>query len=346
MGFYSFPNAVFYAIGTAVPCLRPFSNIKLLQIIYDKDITPRGGAMCFLCRGDSLVLVNNDGCDTLITLTDEEDIKRELEQVRNRVSESHVKALNGELGESLKAGLDVSASDLAAIGFKEVRETDWKLSVGKDGHVTKKVVSRRDLEKIIRKSRELREQRKFRVITAIYHINGHLSFTGTEEALTRAGMELQAPPNELTAGWHYKGNGTGSIIVAADDPVEWIIAIEYLEWKKSSYVRRHENLNNTPHSSTNSPVAQQTTGSTSASAPTNPPFTNQSSTNGDGGHENLTNTAHSSLTNSSVPQQTSPSVSAPTDPPCTNRSSSHGDDGLVQRYMIGVQRLLVIAIPG
>ena len=345
MSFHSFPNAVYNAIGTAVPCLRPYSGIELLQIIPHGHIKPRGSDIwrtlwCFLFPRDSLVLVDpGSSSDTLITLTDNEHIKTDLEKfVHNTRGENNIQVWTMELDELAKAGIELSIenvleSPLISAGVKEIRNTCWKLSIGNDGQVTKWSVPPLQLGKFLDNSNTKwdLQGKSSRVVTAIYKIAGGLTFTGDAMAVTRVGCDLSSTPVDvpvkLTAGWHLIIKSEGGIKVASDSSLEYIIAIDYLELK-SSYVVGRQNTNNPPNfAPTNLTESEQA--DPSPAALTDSPNPGQ------------TTPSPSALTNSPNPGQTTPSSSVPTNPPVTNASQTSGDCGRFQRYLITLAVLTV-----
>jgi hypothetical protein len=226
-----FPTAVRSAIGAGVPCLRPYSGIELLQLINSDDVHQYG---VFKHTHDLNNPGNNAG--TLITCIDETEIKKELEELVERASVIHVKTLDVTQVAFLMAGFNASIplpnnDDLVNVGLKVTSDDNWSLTIG-NHTVTKKAVSEIQLKRFLARSHvDWNFDYTMGVVTGIYYIAGGLTFTGDAKAVTTAGAHLVETPNvpvNVTAGWNFTGSNTGKIVVAQNDTVDWVVAIDYL----------------------------------------------------------------------------------------------------------------------
>jgi hypothetical protein len=253
---HSFPDAVHLAIGSGVPCLRPFVGIALLQVIDEEEhIVPRGSCgrrcmrqflFCYLWAPKSLVLVNlGSPGDTLIALMriDDSTITTKLQKFVDDASAPlarplYVKPLNAELFSSLKKDLQssikLSENDLFKAHLKQISNESWKVSFG-EGLITKKTVPSIQLKNLLKRSKPNWDlKRNSRVVTAIYVISGGLQFKAHTDDVKLPSFEL--PPTEgvpvsLSVEWEYTVGTDQEIIVAEVNKSEWIVAIECIQWK-------------------------------------------------------------------------------------------------------------------
>ena len=227
----NFPKAVQKAIGAGVPCARPYpgGSIELLQRI-DHAHVKRVGFF-----SHTHVLINpGNSAETLITCVDDKDQKVELETLVANADVNGLKPVNVKDLTSLKAGFDASIplDDLAKVGLKATTDANWSLSLG-NGRITKKSVSAPRLRKFLKSNHVLRDdnfKNKQAVVTAIYFVTGGLKFTGDSKLVTTGGLHLDVMPNvpvNSTAGWQFKVDTAGQVILSEINPVDWIIAIEY-----------------------------------------------------------------------------------------------------------------------
>lgn len=239
---YSFADAVHEAIDSGVPCLRPFSGIRLLQLIYKDDIRRRGccncrSLLCCLWQPDSDVLVNiGNNNDTLITLTDKDEIKSKLEGIVIDAHSSDLMIFSAvplsTFGAALQPFRAALQPDLPTVGLKVTSDAGWELAFGSE-QVTKRAVSKVQLSKILQSSDTLWDlPRNLRgVVTAIYVISGGLQYKANTNDVRGPTFAAPTPntPVSIGAGWQYTVTENQEIIVAEASPVEWIVAIEYLK---------------------------------------------------------------------------------------------------------------------
>ena len=266
----SFADSVRSVIGkgVCVPCLCPWTGIKLLQIINRGHIKPSESSMwwfkwwfdwwfdwwfnfwfkwCFKgCFNwwspDSLVLVNpGDERDTLVTLAGNDMMKTKLQNFVNEaienVSQQHTIPLTKEHLSSFKAGFIrfIAPRDcfLAEAGLKGLNDANWNLSFGDtDPQITRKAVSQYSLKDTFESDRYgWRLSRIEGAVTAIYVISGGLQYEASTDAVNTHEARLETPdvPVPLNAGWHYKVTKENKTIVAENNQAEWIIAIEYVK---------------------------------------------------------------------------------------------------------------------
>lgn len=227
----SFRKAVQKAIDTGVPCARPYpdGSIRLLQRVDHAHLKRVG----FFSHKHVLINPGNSA-RTLITCVDDNDQKEELETLVATADVNGLKPVNVKDLTSLKAGFDASIplDDLANVGLKATSDANWSLSLG-NGRITKKSVNARRLSKFLKSNHVPRDndfKNKDAVVTAIYFVSGGLKFTGDSTLVTTGGLLLDAMPNvplNSTAGWQFKVNNAGQVIVSEINPVDWIIAIDY-----------------------------------------------------------------------------------------------------------------------
>lgn len=232
----AFPRAVRNAIGTGVPCLRPYSGIKLLQIINHCDVEWHG-----MIRRRH-VLINPGKCAaTLITRMPDANLKQELQGFVDdayNADELRICTMDARLVSSLKAGvygdITMNDTDLVNVGLKMIHDKGWKLSFG-DGIVRTRSVLPDDLNPFLKRADVKFKLESIKaVVTTIYYFKGGLTFTGDSKDVINAGATLEATPHapvNITVGWHYKVTTTGSVVVAEDNPTEWVVAIEYQQVK-------------------------------------------------------------------------------------------------------------------
>jgi hypothetical protein len=249
MTSYTFADAVSRAIGaepsgTFVPCLRPYSGIRLLQLI---EIGTIKRSWRSLFKPAYSVLVNPGiGFDNLIAFTDDADIRNELFGIVDQATVTHIAPLTLEQLYSVKEGLagSIPLADysLASVGLKNISNKNWTLSLG-DGIVFKAAVSERRLNNILRRSEATRDLPPIEgVVTAIYFIKGGLQFRADDvRAVAIDGVAL-APTNKpvsLGALWQYEVKTPGKVSVAETNPREWIIAIDYLKVESTKTLQKY-----------------------------------------------------------------------------------------------------------
>lgn len=228
-----FPKAVRKAIGTGVPCTRPFTGIELLQLINYDHITRHG---CWPIN--QLHELTNPGNpeETLITYIDAQDQKEHLRSIVASAGKAGVKPLDVTYLKSLKVGvhadMPLTGEDLANVGLELTSDTSWSLSFA-DGRITKKSVSRRELRRFLDSNKLPWDEDfaiKHAVITAIYYVNGGLKFTGNVKLNTSGGVHVTPTPSvpvDIIVGWKYTVSNTGTLVLSEANADEWIIAIEY-----------------------------------------------------------------------------------------------------------------------
>jgi hypothetical protein len=226
----NFPKAIQKAIGTGVPCARPFpgGSIKLLQRIDHAHVKRVG-----LFRHNHVLINPGNSADTLITCVDDNYQKVELETLVATADVNGLKPVNVKDLTSLKAGFDASIplDDLAKVGLKATTDANWSLSLG-NGRITKKSVNAPRLRKFLKSNHVpwgCDFKNKKAVVTAIYFVTGGLKFSGDSKLVTTGGLLLDAMPNvpvNCTVGWQFKVNNAGQVILSEINPLDWIIAIE------------------------------------------------------------------------------------------------------------------------
>ncbi|KAI2499576.1 hypothetical protein MHU86_14937 [Fragilaria crotonensis] len=227
----SFPNAVRGATQAGVPCVRPFTDIQLLQFIEHGHVDWYG----FYHQTHVL---NNPGNrnDTLITYVDGDDQKEELQELVSDAGVHILQALNVTQAAASKAGLYASspleATTLSSIGLKVTSDVSWSLTFG-NGRIQKKSVSIMGLSKFLNKYgiTWCPDTINFKaMVTAIYSVTGGLTYTGDAKLVTSGGGQLRPTPTgpvNVNAGWEYTLTNSGKVVLSEINPHEWIIAIEY-----------------------------------------------------------------------------------------------------------------------
>jgi hypothetical protein len=217
-------------------------------------------------NGDCLMDQGNENDDSLISLTDDSNLKKEIEDVIKDADEEHVVNLTETVKACVEAGIpNVFLKDFAAsekgtkcspssmIETKEGSMVVTELAIGDEGgksDSTKKVdmswratfgegmirmraLSHLSLGKVLRSpGLNLDLERHMGIVTAIYFISGGLTFEGKAKAVSDDGVELQATTvpfdfDDIAEGWHYSVTDTGTVVVKENDPAEWIVAVEY-----------------------------------------------------------------------------------------------------------------------
>lgn len=241
---FSFPDAVYTTIGLGVPCYRPFTGIKLLQLIFNDDIRPRESVLrhwmrrslrCIKWGPESQLLYNaGSNLETLMTLMDDAKVRNELQGIVDDAQ--NVKVLTAEDFASVKMGLlapfIVDDKHLARFGLKGMSDDGWKLAFG-NGQVTKRAVPPLTLTRFIEKHSAAMENilHDSTVVTAIYFIRGRLQLKAhtKDVAFADAKFPCTDTPIRIGVGWHFTVTETGDVVMADDNPREWIIAIECLK---------------------------------------------------------------------------------------------------------------------
>ena len=224
-----FSKAVRAAIGTGVPCARPFTGIELLQLINHRDVEGTG----VFSRKHVLTSPGNNA-ETLITYVDDEDEKKKLTSLVATAGVHKILALDVKYLASLEAGVHASIplEDLATVGLKATSDTSWSLSFA-NGQIQKKSVDTRGLRNFLKVNQVHWDddfKNKKAIVTGIYYVSGGFKFTGDAKFVTTGGVLANLPPSvpvDLTAGWKYTVINGGTIVMSEIDPDEWIIAIEY-----------------------------------------------------------------------------------------------------------------------
>lgn len=165
-------------------------------------------------------------------------------------------------------GPNWQAARLLGDGIEVDFDRSWGLSI--IGNVKKRVVAETALERIVNQAQvNWFPEQVVGVVTAVYFITGGLSYTGKVKAITRGGAELEAQrrnanavegkaeleadpgekkadttapavaPVAPTPKWKVSVTGTSDVVLTEIDPIDWIVAIEYLRlveeggWLKS-----------------------------------------------------------------------------------------------------------------
>lgn len=115
--------------------------------------------------------------------------------------------------------------DLASVGLKDLRDKGWLVSFG-NGIVTTRSVSPYQVSQLLERPDAIWDLPPMEgVVTAV---------KGNAKTVTRVGAKLEATPNvpvDIAAGWHYTVSTSGDVFVAETNPVEWVIAIQYMKVK-------------------------------------------------------------------------------------------------------------------
>lgn len=260
--------------GTFVPCLRPFTGIELLQLIKKGQVkrygffrvnqvlrSPGDDADTLITRtllrdanlnGELSTIVDStsDGLSKLVDRAFAHPIawleKEQMASLKaalafdtgSGTSDSTLLPNNVSPKKTWKVQRYPSDVSLARVGLKEISDESWILS---SSRIVRKTVECYELRAILSDSNpNWGLSPNEGVVSAIYAISGGLIFTGHAEAVTKAGRTLEATPDvsvEITTGWHYTKTKTGEVVLTEVDPVDWIIAIEYVKLEE---VMRHE----------------------------------------------------------------------------------------------------------
>ena len=231
----SFSNAVLrLGMSGVIPCRRPCTGIKLLEIIDRRRVGCNG-----LFRRKHVLNNVQANAETLITYV--EDHQREqLESLVKTPIEKYLLTQKIMKSTGFTSAFHLvfllQDVDLASVGLKATSDKSWSLSFN-HGQISKKSVAHMALIDILDQhdTQRLRSvKRNTRLVSAIYSVLGGLTYTGDFRLVTTGGMQLgptQTGPVMIMAGCQYKVTNSGQVVLCETDPVEWIIAIEFLELK-------------------------------------------------------------------------------------------------------------------
>lgn len=239
---HSFPDVVYTAIGSSVPCLEPFVGITMLQLLSEDSFKPRRG--CFIrwlsrrlsglrpfCPSDYDEILINPGNNVgnLITIVKDDKIEQKLENILESVKSEQVWLLMS-ITEGWRRVVPLDDSDLARVGLIGIHDKRWNLSYGK---LMRKSFPTLMLRKLIEHNSGITDElRESRVVTAIFFTNGGLTFSGHEANVTKTrciNPSAETLPVDIAPGWQCtKDHTTGYITLAETNPLERVIAIEYI----------------------------------------------------------------------------------------------------------------------
>ncbi|KAI2504457.1 hypothetical protein MHU86_9956 [Fragilaria crotonensis] len=260
MMIFSFANAVSSVLTSGIPCALPYADITLLQVVKKGHV--KTNYFYPIYRGTPHRVLVNPGnpADTLQAFfAKNENVLEELNnlavggtQIKPLGVKWHVKC-DATLTTDL-LGPNWQAPRLLGDGIELDFDQSWGLSI--IGNVKKRVVAETALERIVNQAQvNWFPEQVIGVITAIYFITGGLSYTGKVKAIARGGAELEAQkrnanvvedqaeleddPDETNAdttdapvaptrGWKVSMTGSSNVVLTEIDPVDWIVAIEYL----------------------------------------------------------------------------------------------------------------------
>jgi hypothetical protein len=135
---HSFRYHILNAIGTGVTCRRPFSNIKLLQLLGHDQVgqvkeRPSKGDLLYRLGhdGNCLIDAGTDNEDTLMSIMDDADLKKELEDLVHDAEERRIVTLKEKTEVSLMGLIplvflkDVEAieTQMRSIDLEEVKNS-------------------------------------------------------------------------------------------------------------------------------------------------------------------------------------------------------------------------------
>lgn len=246
-----------------IPCALPYADITLLQVVRKGHV--QTNFFYPIYRGTPHRVLVNPGnpADTLQAFfAKNENVLEELNnlavggtQIKPLGVKWHVKC-DATLTTDL-LGPNWQAPRLLGDGIELDFDQSWGLSI--IGNVKKRVVAETALERIVNQAQvNWFPEQVVGVVTAIYFITGGLSYTGKVKAIARGGAELEtqrrnanvaedqaeleADPSEKKADnaattvaqvaptpkWKVSVAGTSNVVLTEIDPVDWIVAIEYL----------------------------------------------------------------------------------------------------------------------
>jgi hypothetical protein len=225
-------NAVRRLGTSCVPCRRPCTGIKLLELI---DHT-RVGYYGFF-RHKHLLYTVEPNAKTLMEYFDD-DQREQLKRLANMSSKQYILACDVTqsvgLMPALHAEIPPPDADLAKVGLKATHDKSWSL-VTNDGRIRKTSVSELNLRIFMCKNDVQRlplQNGTNGVVTAIYSIAGGLTYTGHSKLVTTGGEPLKPTvtgPVKISSGFEYTVTNSGQVVLCESDPVEWIIGVEFLD---------------------------------------------------------------------------------------------------------------------
>lgn len=229
----AFPNAVSRLRSTCVPCRRPCTGIKLLELINHRRRLGYYG----LCRRNRVLNTVDANAETLIDHV--EDNQREgLETLVKEFDEKSTIAWDVTQAagfiSAFHAEFPLQDADLASVGFKGTSDKNWRLYFN-EGQITKKSVSATNLIDFLKENdvKRLRSMNsKTGVVTVIYSVTGGLTYVGDSGLVTTGGVQVDPTPTgpvKIMAGCQYMVNKFGQVILFETNRAEWIIGIEFLE---------------------------------------------------------------------------------------------------------------------
>lgn len=224
MSSNGFPLAVCEAIGgsstdlTYMPCLVPYTGIKLLEFVGMEDVGELKVQM-FPRRSIDVYVAKVRNAGTLMEHVHDCNVKSELQGLVDGAGEQH--QIIGSFTQtkvcSLKLGI-----------FKPTDPPSLSFSCGE---ITTRSVSEYALKRIIKTGNVAWDVNRIKgVVTAIYIAKGGLKFSRKVDAVTGYGVHFSSGPYApvtFCAGWKGTSKTTDetSIELPADDQREWIIAI-------------------------------------------------------------------------------------------------------------------------
>ena len=237
----AFPNAVRRLVKSCVPCLRPCTGIKLLELIDHRRVGRYGP----LRKRVLDTVQGND--ETLITYVDDNH-REPLENLVKTPSEQYILAsdVTQSVGftSAFHAEFPLQEADLARVGLKATSDKSWSLYFN-DGRITKKSVSEVELRTFLDRNdiQKLRFMNsKTGVVIVMYSVTGGLTYVGDSRLVTTGGKALDPTPTgpvEIMAGWQYTVTNSGQVVLSETNPVEWMIGIEFLEFGATQKRRRN-----------------------------------------------------------------------------------------------------------
>lgn len=119
----------------------------------------------------------------------------------------------------------------------------WSVSIGSDV-IRRRAVSHHKLRKFLRSpDLDLDLKRHMGVVTAIYFVSGGLTFKGIAKGVRDPEVNSLVTNDDIAEGWHCTVTETGTVVVKENNPMEWIVAVEYRDLaigKKDAELRRRQ----------------------------------------------------------------------------------------------------------
>ncbi len=231
----AFPNAVRWLGKSCLPCRRPCTGIKLLELIDHRRVGCYG-----LFRRKRVLNTVETNAETLIECV-EDDQREQFEYLVNTFSVQYILGWQVTQSAGFTSAFHVEFplqdADLSSIGFKATSDRNWSLFFN-DCQITKKSVNAMALidfldECNIPRLRSVNS--KTGVVTGIYSVTGGLTYIGDSRLVTTGGMQLDPTPSgsvKVMARCQYTVTDSGQVILSETNPVERIIAIDFLELGK------------------------------------------------------------------------------------------------------------------